>query len=104
MLARNRRDRAVEARARRRLQIPRLAFSDEELERVEELIDAQGSGVLAGLGELSPDEREALRARVVDEREYGEIAAAAGTSEEAVRKRVSRGLGRLAKIRGRRAS
>lgn len=104
VIARSRRDRAVEARARRRLGIPRLAFGDEELERVDELIDAQESGVLAVLSELSPEEREAVQARVVEERAYGEIAAAAGASEAAVRKRVSRGLGRLAKVRGRRTS
>lgn len=104
VLARSSRDRAREARARRRLGIPRLAFGDEALERVEDLLEAQGSGVLAGLADLSPQERDAVRARVVEERDYPEIAAAEGASEAAVRKRVSRGLGRLARVRDRRAS
>jgi RNA polymerase sigma-70 factor (ECF subfamily) len=36
-----------------------------------------------------------VKARVVDEREYAEIAAVMRCSELVVRKRVSRGLGRL---------
>lgn len=104
VLARSRRDRAREARARRRLGIPRLALGDEELERLDDLLEAQGSGVLAGLADLSPQERDAVRARVIEQRDYPEIAAAEGASEAAVRKRVSRGLCRLAKIRDRRAS
>ncbi len=104
VLARSRRDRAVEVRARRRLGIPRLAFSDEALERVEDLLEAEKSGLLDGLTELSPKERGAVQARVVEQRGYSEIAMSAGASEAAVRKRVSRGLARLAKLGDRRAS
>ncbi|MGH2930562.1 MAG: sigma factor-like helix-turn-helix DNA-binding protein, partial [Solirubrobacteraceae bacterium] len=41
------------------------------------------------------DERAAVRARVIEEREYGEIARSLGCSEMVIRKRVSRGLARL---------
>ena len=44
---------------------------------------------------LPPDEREAVRAHVIEGRDYSEIAAAAVISEAAARMRVSRGLGRL---------
>jgi len=41
---------------------------------------------------LSPDQRDAIRAHVIDERGYDEIAHSLATSESVVRKRVSRGL------------
>jgi DNA-directed RNA polymerase specialized sigma24 family protein len=44
---------------------------------------------------LSDDQRVALLAHVVDEREYREIAAGLRCSESVVRKRVSRGLAAL---------
>ena len=44
------------------------------------------------LERLSPEQRDAIRAHVIDERPYGEIALWQGTSEAVVRKRVSRGL------------
>lgn len=94
----SRRRRVREEGARRRLGIAPLAFSDEALERVEELLDAAGSGYADGMAELTPGEREAVAARVLEEREYGEIAATAGTTQPAVRQRVSRGLARLAKL------
>ena len=41
---------------------------------------------------LSPTQAEAVRAHVIEERDYGEIAGELDTSEAVVRKRVSRGL------------
>ncbi len=53
-------------------------------------------GRASELVELLPsDERHAVKARIVDERTYGEIAAELHCSELVVRKRVSRGLARL---------
>lgn len=65
-----------------------------DLTRVLEFADDQGSSRRL-LAELPPDERAAVRARVIDERPYGEIARSLGCSEMVVRKRVSRGLARL---------
>ena len=48
--------------------------------------------------ELPADQRTAIQARVLDERAYLDIASELGTSETAVRMRVSRGL---ASLRGR---
>jgi DNA-directed RNA polymerase specialized sigma24 family protein len=55
----------------------------------------RSSALHAALDSLPADQREALEARVVDERGYDEIALAARTSESVVRKRVSRGLAGL---------
>lgn len=85
----------VDARARQRLGAPALTVEDEDLARVLELAaDREGPAgrLLAG---LPPDERVAVRARVIEERDYGEIARSLGCSEMVVRKRVSRGLARL---------
>ena len=87
----------VEATARERLGLPRLALTDAELERTEELIDleAEAKRFDAMLRDLPAEEREALTARIVDEREYAEIAGRLRCSEAVVRQRVSRGLRRL---------
>jgi DNA-directed RNA polymerase specialized sigma24 family protein len=64
--------------------------------RVERLACAgDESSVAALLGELPPDQRDAITARVVDERPYDEIAADLRCSEAVVRQRVHRGLDRL---------
>jgi RNA polymerase sigma factor (sigma-70 family) len=47
------------------------------------------------LEELPAEQRTALRARVLDDRTYGDIAVAEGVSEAAIRQRVSRGLASL---------
>ena len=99
----SRRQHALEHAARRRLGIPRLEFTDEMLERVEDIVDAAETGYLRGLERLSPSERAAVEARVIDERDYADIAARSDASEAAIRQRVSRGLGRLAEVGRRRA-
>ena len=71
----------------------RIALTDAALERIDEL--AGEDMAVAALAELPPDQRAAVRARVLDERDYGDIAAKTRTSEAVVRKRVSRGLAGL---------
>jgi RNA polymerase sigma factor (sigma-70 family) len=97
-LADSARQRRIDDRARRRLGIERLELADQELERVEELADLERSGarVEALVADLPPAEREAVLARVVYERSYVELAESLGVSRETARKRVSRGLARLA--------
>lgn len=91
------RRRSREHRALRRLGLERVVVDDERLEQVEELVDAQRAGPrLALFVEGLPErQREAVLARVVEERDYDELAAAAGTSSVGARKLVSRGLARL---------
>ena len=91
-LARYRRHGRVEDRARRRLGMAPLVLDDEAIERVEACRDGRAVELL---DELPAEQRDAVRERVVDEREYGEIAARARTSEAVIRKRVSRGLAEL---------
>ena len=82
----------VEDRARRRLGMPALELDDADLERIEDLLDPQLDAAARLLSELPIEQREAIRARVLDELDYREIAAGLRCSEHVVRKRVSRGL------------
>lgn len=90
-LAMSRRTGRVEARARSRLGMAPLVLTDEAIERISELDQT----ALELVEDLPGDQREAVRARVIDERDYPEIAKDLRCSEAVVRKRVSRGLGAL---------
>jgi RNA polymerase sigma factor (sigma-70 family) len=85
----------VEMRARQRLGLEPVELDDLALERVEQLADAGVGRLEQMLERLPPMEREAVRWRVVDEIGYEEIAKQLDCSEMVVRKRVSRGLGKL---------
>src|SRR3984885_6799545 len=89
-LADSRRRGRVEDEARRRLALGPLTVDDAEMARVEELADP--GAAQAALRSLPPTQRDAVLARVVDERPYAEIAAEMRCSELLVRQRVSRGL------------
>lgn len=69
--------RRVEDRARRKLGWQALTLDDDLLERLPE------------------DQARAVRARVIDEQDYAEIAGRLRCSQSVVRQRVSRGLGTL---------
>ena len=86
---------SVDARARQRLGASPLTVEDDDLAHILELADDQETSVTALLDGLPVDERRAIHARVIEEREYGEIARSVGCSEMVIRKRVSRGLARL---------
>ncbi len=79
----------VEDRARRRLGLAPMALSDERIERIEELDDEQSLELLKA---LPGDQRLAIEGRILEERDYGELASALRCSESVVRQRVSRGL------------
>lgn len=81
----------VEDRARRRLGLDPLALTDDALDRVEQLGDGP-SDALRLLAELPGDQRRAIEGRVLDERDYEQLAAAWSCSQSVVRQRVSRGL------------
>jgi RNA polymerase sigma factor (sigma-70 family) len=95
-LRESRRRGRVEDQARRRLALEPESLDDQDLARVDEL--AAGPGVLALVDELPPRQRAAITARIVQEREYAEIAEQLKCSEMVVRQHVSRGL---AQLRGR---
>lgn len=99
-LARYYRTGRVQARARSRLGLPERTLSEADMERVEELVDFEqlGRAVARGLTRLSAGEREAITLRVVEERDYPDVAAQLRCSEQAARARVSRALRRLAVV------
>ncbi len=81
----------VEDKARRKLAFERMEVSDDAVARlVEEIASVD---VLAHLArQLPPEQFEALRARIIDDRAYGDIAKELHCSESLVRIRVSRAL------------
>lgn len=84
----------VEDEARRLLGMPKVLVDDETLERIEAIASLNGSA-LKVLGELPEPVRAAVSGRVVEEREYLELAQSLACSQSVVRQRVHRGLARL---------
>ncbi|MGH2857792.1 MAG: RNA polymerase sigma factor [Solirubrobacteraceae bacterium] len=86
----------VESSARMRLGHEPLVIEDRDLERVEELASLGDARRLDRLlAQLPAPLRDAVRARVLDERSYAVIAGEMACSEALVRQRVHRGLSRL---------
>jgi RNA polymerase sigma factor (sigma-70 family) len=83
---------AVEDRARRRLGMARLVLDDEALAAVDELAAHAGLAALELLDDLPQTQQEAIRARVLGERGYEELARELRCSPSVLRQRVSRGL------------
>ena len=73
--------------------MPPLLLEEETLDALDRI--HAGQLMEHALTYLPADQAEAVRARIVDEREYEDIARELRTSEAVVRKRVSRGLGAL---------
>ena len=80
----------------RKLGMGVVELEDEQLERVARLGDDDRVDML--LRQLPPDQARAVRARVIDEQEYAQIARHVQTSESVIRQRVSRGLAMLRAI------
>lgn len=94
-LLRSLRRERTEASARRRLAIAPVAVDGDTLRAIE-LID--GSELIALLDGLSAEQREAVRARVLEDVGYAELAARLNVTQQVVRKRVSRGLQSLRRL------
>ncbi|RKQ90220.1 RNA polymerase sigma-70 factor (ECF subfamily) [Solirubrobacter pauli] len=82
----------VEARARTRLAMEPIAVDDEDLLAIEAQAVAGQASLERLLESLPQDQRAAIRARVLDEREYTDIARELESSPQVIRQRVSRGL------------
>jgi RNA polymerase sigma-70 factor (ECF subfamily) len=80
----------IEDRGRQRLAMQPIELTDAGLAEVE--AEASGDPLELLLEGLPADQRDAVRERVLEERDYQEIAARLRCSEQVVRKRVSRGL------------
>jgi RNA polymerase sigma factor (sigma-70 family) len=78
--------------ARRRLRMQRIELTDDDIARIENLAGIEASSLI---DVLVTDQRDAITAHVIDERDYAEIAHDLDVSEAVVRKRVSRGLAAL---------
>jgi RNA polymerase sigma factor (sigma-70 family) len=91
VLADSRRRGRVEAEARQRLGFPTLALEDHTAETIARL-SADRRLATAALAALPEDQKQAIEARVLHDREYADIAAELQCSEALVRQRVSRGL------------
>ncbi len=89
-LAQTWRRRRVEAQARRRVGMEPMMLSDEDLQRIDEL--ALDGRSMTLLDDLPGDQRSAVVGRVLQERDYADLAAELECSEMVVRQRVSRGL------------
>ena len=79
----------IQDEARRALEMQPIQLDDEAIEILEATAQA---GAVELLEILAPDQRDAIKARHLDDRGYTEIAAELRCSESVVRKRVSRGL------------
>lgn len=88
------RDGDIDRRALQRLDLSPAQLTDPDIERIESLsgiaeLATRVNGALAG---LPPEQRDAIRLRVVDELDYPAVASQLGISEQTARARVSRGL------------
>ena len=82
----------AEDRALRRLRVERPQLDEDDAQLIAVMADEVSVQLLS---ELPQDERRAIQAHILEEREYAEIAAEAVISEPAARMRVSRGLARM---------
>lgn len=83
----------VDDRARLALEMRAIELTRAQISQIEQLCgEAEADSLLS---DLAADQRAALLAHVVAERDYSEIAAELQCSESVVRKRVSRGLAAL---------
>jgi len=90
----------VRNRARRQLGITTPELSEDDLERIEDLVDtaALREVLQEALGQLSPAVRDAVLLRVAMDLPYDEVAELCGCSVGAARVRVARGLNTLAEL------
>jgi RNA polymerase sigma factor (sigma-70 family) len=83
---------SAETRMRRRLGMEPVPVGAEDAEMIRWLGDEVAAEILE---DLPAEQREAIRAHVLDDRDYADIARSERQSEATIRKRVSRGLGVL---------
>lgn len=91
----------VEDAARRKLGIEPIELDDGGLARIDSLVDEEREPLplIELMNRLPADQREALRLRVLDERDYPDIARELRCSEAVIRQRVSRATRTLRSMR-----
>jgi RNA polymerase sigma factor (sigma-70 family) len=90
----------AEQSAYSRLGLTRRSLTIDEFERIEQVasLGKLSGAVRAGFARLSESDQEVLLLRIVEERDYPELAASLDVSETAARARVSRALARLRRL------
>ena len=83
----------VEDRARRSLEIEALVLSDAALERIETELGTDRGDALELLEGLPDEQRQAIQGRVLDDRDYTELADALGPGPNAQERRADQGRG-----------
>jgi RNA polymerase sigma-70 factor (ECF subfamily) len=88
----------AERRALEQIGLDPPSLAQSELDRIEELagLPELRRSVQQAIAGLNPQQAYAVTQRIVEEREYDDLAAELGVSEDVVRARVSRGLRALA--------
>lgn len=89
------RKRAKELRKEERLRHEAVTITDADRDDYRRLLDDPDEDARNVLGDLPEAQQHAIRARVLEHRDYAEIARDLGLSEPAARQRVSRGLAAL---------
>jgi RNA polymerase sigma-70 factor (ECF subfamily) len=84
----------IEQAAVRRLGLERLPLTDDDIRFLHDRsgLESLRDRLAEALTTVRPDQAAAVRARVIEEREYADIAADFGTTQDVIRARVSRGL------------
>lgn len=97
-LSRYRRRRRIEFSAVRRLGMTVPTIEDDELERIEDAVDASAfrADLVDALQRLNSRDRQSIRLRVVEGHTFHEVALELGCSEGAARVRVHRALQKVA--------
>ncbi|MEA2195062.1 MAG: hypothetical protein QOG42_1496 [Solirubrobacteraceae bacterium] len=92
----------VEQAAVVRLGLERPSLGTEDIEYLHRQagLDGLRGRLTEALGAVRPDQAAAIRARVLEEREYDEIAAEFHTTPDVIRARVSRGLKTMQRFLG----
>lgn len=85
---------AARRRAMERLGLERPALDDDAHARIEQLAGTatERSAMQTALAALREDQRQVLQLRIVEERDYADVARRLAISEQAARARVSRAL------------
>lgn len=87
----------VEQKAMQQLRFEPVDVGKDDAALIEELaqIEELRAAVERALDTLKPKYREAVQSRILEQKDYPEVAASLGISEDAARARVSRGLKKL---------
>jgi RNA polymerase sigma factor (sigma-70 family) len=96
------RDQARHERRQNRLRDELGALTQTDVDSYELLVAGSASESIDALSDLPKQQQDAIRARVLEDRDYAEVATALGLSEAAARKQVSRGLAALRSQLGKR--